>query len=78
MEFLSEEDQFKDGLNSEEIGRIKDYELRQIRSQYRQEFIKAFEDEEGISDFILESVLNEITARERKAIEEYKRRKNIV
>lgn len=45
MEWLTEEEQYKDGLTSREIERIKDEELRNIRRKYRERMLRNFHDE---------------------------------
>lgn len=73
--YLSEEEQYKDTLNNEEISRIKDLELRNIRTKHWHLKHQAFLDEVNISDSMLESKYNNIMAEEKKEIEEYKKRK---
>lgn len=73
--YLSEEEQYEDILNNEEISRIKDLELRNIRTKYWHLKHQAFLDEVNISDSMLESKYNNIMAEEKKEIEEYKKRK---
>lgn len=73
--YLSEEEQYKDILNNEEIYRIKDLELRNIRTKYWHLKHQAFIDEVNISDSMLESKYNNIMTEEKKEIEEYKKRK---
>lgn len=75
INYLSEEEQYKDILNNEEISRIKDLELRNIRSKYWHLKHQAFIDEVNISDNMLESKYNKIMMEENKEIEEYKKRK---
>jgi hypothetical protein len=73
--YLSEEEQYKDILNNEEISRIKDLELRNIRTKYWHLKHQVFLDEVNISDSMLESKYNNIMTEEKKEIEEYKKRK---
>lgn len=77
MKYLSKEEQFKEDLNSEEISRIKDDELRLIRHKYWLMLANAFADVETIPDERLEKVTDEIIKTERKELEEYKKRKGI-
>jgi hypothetical protein len=76
-EYLSEEEQFKEILNNEEISRIEDYELREIRSKYWNKFHKAFLDEINIPDRLLGDVMDKIRKDEKVEIEAYKIRKQI-
>lgn len=76
FEYLSEEEQYKEILNQEEISRIKDNELRSIRSKYWNLRNEVFLDEHGVSDIELEKVLNELDKREKLEIEQYKISKN--
>lgn len=76
MNYLSEEEQYKKVLNQDEIQRIEDYELRQIRSKYWSLQHKAFLDERNIPDTEIERVSEEISKKEMKEIEEYKLRKS--
>lgn len=48
--YLSEEEQFKEILNNEEISRIKDPELRNIRAKYWNLLHQVFLDEHKIPD----------------------------
>ena len=50
MEWLTEEEQYKDDLTSREIERIKDEELRNIRRKYHKRMLRNFHDEKNISD----------------------------
>ena len=75
MNYLSEEEQYKKVLNQDEIQRIEDYELRQIRSKYWSLQHKTFLDERNIPDTEIERVSEEISKKEMKEIEEYKLRK---
>ena len=75
-DYLTEEEQYKDVLNNEEIERIQDYELREIRNRYWNKFHKAFLDEANIPDQMLGDVLNKIRQEEKKEIEAYKIRRS--
>ena len=74
-DYLSEEEQYKEILNQEEISRIRDLELQSIRSKYWGLRHKAFLDEHGISDSELGSVFDRLKEDEMKEIEEYKAKK---
>ena len=72
--YLSEDEQYKEILNQDEISRIKDDELRGIRSKYWNLRHEAFIDERNISDRELEKIWDELKFKEFKEIEEYKHR----
>ena len=72
--YLSEDEQYKEILNQDEISRIKDDELREIRSKYWNLRHEAFIDERNISDQELEKIWNELKFKEFNEIEEYKHR----
>lgn len=74
-EYLSEEEQYKEILNQNEIELIKDNELRAIRSKYWDLRNQAFMDENKISDKQLEAIWDELCIREQKEIDEYRKRK---
>lgn len=71
--WLSEEEQYKDSLNPEQIRRIKDDELREIRRKHWNNRHKLFVDE-TISDQEMVKMSNQDRELERKEIEEYKKR----
>lgn len=75
MEWLSEEEQYKEGLTREQIRRIKDEELREIRYKYCERMLRNFNDEKNISDKELIRIWEEDKEKERKEIEEYRKRK---
>jgi hypothetical protein len=75
--YLSYTEQFKEILNNEEIGRIEDYELREIRQKYWNLIHKAFLDEHKIPDSKLGDVLDKYKEAEMEEIEEYRKRKNL-
>jgi len=77
MEWLTEEEQYKDGLTSREIERIKDEELRNIRRKYRERMLRNFHDEKNIRDKELMKMWREDQEEEKKEIEEYRKRKGI-
>lgn len=73
MDYLSEEEECKEILNTEEISRIKDLGLRQIRQKYWGLRHKAHMDEYNIPDHEIGAVWDRLTQEEQKAIEEYKK-----
>jgi hypothetical protein len=73
-EYLSEEEQFKEILNDEQIYRIEDPELRSIRLKYWSLLHKTFLDENKISDGKLGKEYDKIKAAEIKELSEYKQR----
>lgn len=75
--YLSTEEQYKEILNNEEIERIQDYELREIRQKYWNLRHKAFLDEAHISDQELESVWENLKAREQDEIKKYRQKKGV-
>ncbi len=77
MKYLSSEEQFAEILNNEEIGRIEDYELRNIRMKYWRMKHEAFQDEHRISDADLGKEYDRIKELEDAEIEEYKVRKGL-
>ena len=76
-EWLTEEEQYKDILNNEEISRIKDRELREIRMRHWEYQTKIFLDESNISDEMLCKLADEDREIEKKEIEEYRKRKKL-
>lgn len=75
-DYLSEEEQFKETLNNEEISRIKDLELRNIRSKYWNLLHQAFLDEHKIPDRMLGIEFEKIKAEEKKELTQYRQRNN--
>lgn len=77
-EYLSEEEQYKDILNQEEISRIKDIELQNIRGKYWRLRHEVFLNETEIPDAELEKECSKLKELEKIEIEEYKRKlKNV-
>lgn len=76
-EYLSVEEQFKEILNDEEISRIEDYELREIRSRYWAKRRDVFLDEHGVPDDKLAGVTDELIKAEQREIAKYRKRHNI-
>lgn len=75
-DYLSEEEQFKEILNNEEISRIKDSELRNIRSKYWNLLHQAFLDEHKIPDSMLGEEFDKTKEAEIKELDEYRKRNN--
>lgn len=75
-EYLSEEEQFKEILNNEEIYRIKDSELRSIRLKYWKLLHQTLLDENKIPDNMLGKEFDKIKAAEIKELSEYKQHKS--
>ena len=78
MNYLTEEEQYKETLNQEEINRIKDDEFKEIRQKFFRMIIKAHLDEENIPDEKYVKLFDKIKNQEMKEIQEYKIRKNKV
>ncbi|WP_199883661.1 hypothetical protein [Anaerosinus massiliensis] len=76
-EYLNEKEQYKKSLNNEELTKIEDYELREIRQKYWGLRHRAFLDEHGIPDQDLGKVWDKLSEQERKEIEEYRLKKGI-
>ena len=76
-ERLDEEEQYKSGIGIVKIMQIKDRELRELRISYNEKFKRAFEDEYGIPDHLLDSVYKQINDEEQEAIIKYKKLKGI-
>ena len=71
--YLSEEEQYKDILNNEEISKIKDPVLQEIRSRYWHLRHEAFIDEHNISDIELDSILEKLKKKEKQEIDQYRK-----
>lgn len=76
-EYLTIEEQFKEILNNEEISRIKDYELREIRSRYWAKRRDLFLDEHGVPDERLAEETEKLRRAEQAEIAEYRKRCNV-
>ncbi|MDU2066738.1 MAG: hypothetical protein E6713_18140 [Sporomusaceae bacterium] len=76
-DYLSEEEQFKEILNNEEISRIKDPELRNIRAKYWSLLHQTYLDEHRIPDQMLGKEFDKIKAEEIKELNEYRQRNNV-
>ena len=75
MEYLSEDEQYAKILNTEQISRIKDSELRRIRKKYWDLRHKAFLNERGIPDAQLGDEWDRLTNLETEEIKKYRERK---
>ena len=75
MEWLSEEEQYKDSLTSREIARIKDEELRNIRRKYHERMLRNFHDEKNISDKELMKIWREDQEKRKKKLKNIGREK---
>lgn len=73
-DYLSEEGQYRDILNNEEISRIKDLELRNIRLKYWILLHQLFLDEQKIPDSTIDKEFDKIKATEIKELNEYRQR----
>lgn len=76
-EYLSEAEQYQETLNNEQISRIKDPVLREIRSRYWGLRHKAFLDEHNISDAELGDIWDHLKEQEKREIEKYRKSKGI-
>ncbi len=72
--YLGEKEQYKKVLNNEEISRIVDSELRDIRMKYWNLLRKTFLDEHKIPDSMLGKEFDIIKAAEAKELDEYRKR----
>lgn len=75
--YLSAEEQYKEILNNEEIERIQDTELQEIRRKYWNLLHKAALDEAHISDQELGRVLDDLKAKEQAEILRYRQKKGV-
>lgn len=75
--YLTVKEQFKKTLNNDEISRIKNLELREIRMKHWEYRIKIFRDEHNISDSKFSRLTDINYKQEAKELEEYCKRKNI-
>lgn len=72
-EWLTEEEQYKKILNNEEIRKIKDPELREIRMRHWSYRHKIFMDEMHISDKEFCRLSDEDVKREKEELERYRK-----
>ncbi|WP_311194400.1 hypothetical protein [Selenomonas noxia] len=77
MDFLSEDKQYDKILNNEEISKIRDFTLREIRARYWRKQTDAFMDEHNIPDHMLGEYSDRIRAEEKRELEEYRRQRGI-
>jgi len=77
MGFLSEDRQYDETLNNEEISRIEDFELRKIRAKYWRKQKDIFMDEYNVPDHMLGEYSDRIKAEEKRELEEYRRQRGI-
>lgn len=75
--YLTVEEQFKDTLNNEEIERIEDCELREIRSNHWTYRMKIFRDENNISDQEMCRLTDIDYKKEKMELEAYRKRRGI-
>lgn len=78
MDFLSEDRQYDETLNNEEIARIRDLELRKIRAKYWKKQTDIFLDEQNIPDDMLGKYSNQIKEQEKRELEEYRKQRGIM
>lgn len=76
-EYLSEAEQYQEILNNEQISRIKDPILREIRSRYWNLRHNAFLDEHNIPDTKIGDIWDQIKEQEMQEIENYRKSKRI-
>ena len=76
-EFLTIEEQFKETLNNEQIKKIQDPELREIRMQHWEYRHKIFIDERNISDVEFVRLSDADYAKERGELNDYCKRKGL-
>jgi hypothetical protein len=70
--YLTEEEQYKSILNRDEVERIKDPRLREIRSRYLAQTIEVLNAGHSMSDVELINQLKPIELAEQAEIEKYK------
>ncbi|MEK4427782.1 hypothetical protein MHB54_00835 [Paenibacillus sp. FSL M7-0802] len=73
--YLSYEEQFNEVLNQEEINRIENAELRDIRMKYWKLQRDVFLDEKNISDEELNEVSKELLRKEMEEIQRFRNNK---
>ncbi|KAF6630546.1 hypothetical protein H6F38_14030 [Paenibacillus sp. EKM208P] len=73
--YLSYEEQFNEVLNQEEINRIENAELRDIRMKYWKLQRDIFLDEKNISDEELNKVSKELQRKEMEEIQRFRNKK---
>ncbi|RNB59475.1 hypothetical protein EDM57_04860 [Brevibacillus gelatini] len=75
MNYLSEEKQFKEVLNQDEISRIQNSEIRKIREKYWRLQHEAFMNERDISDSEIGKVSKELIRQEQEELQRFKNNK---
>ena len=70
--YLTEEEQYKSILNRDEVERIKDPRLREIRSRYLDQMLEVLNAGHSMSDVELIKQLKPIELAEQAEIEKYK------
>ncbi|WJQ79808.1 hypothetical protein [Brevibacillus brevis] len=75
MDYLNYEDQFKEILNQEEINRIQNLQLREIRMKYWRLRHEAFIDERNISDRDSKKIWTELIRQEQEELQRFKNNK---
>ena len=75
--FLTVDEQFQKTLNDEEISRIEDIELRELRMKHWIYRTMIFKDEHNISDAEFCRLSDNDYALEEKELQEYRKRKGI-
>lgn len=71
--WLSEEEQYQEHLNAEQISRIRDPKLREIRMRHWKYRLDIFLDEQHISDQNLSRLAEADWKKEKEEIEDYKK-----
>ncbi|WP_438351386.1 hypothetical protein ACP8HI_12485 [Paenibacillus sp. FA6] len=72
MNYLKYEDQFKEVLNQEEINRIQNLQLREIRMKYWRLRHEAFIDERNIADRDVGNVWDILIRQEQEELQPFK------
>ncbi len=75
INWISEEEQYQEHLNIEQISRIQDFELREIRSRHWHYRKRILQDEYNISDEKFIKLCKEDWEQEKEEIEKYKKTK---
>ncbi len=73
QEWLSEEEQYEEHLNNEQISRIRDSKLRDIRMKHWNYRHNILLDDSNISDLEFVRLTNEDWEKEKEEIEDYKK-----
>ena len=75
INWLSEEEQYQEHLNIEQISRIQDFELQEIRNRHWHYRKRILQDEYNISDEKFVKLCKEDWEQEKEEIEKYKKTK---